>query len=233
MAAIILIANSVCSRSMASEPQVLTFAYPPMVAENGGAAGGPVTEMLQLSLQKAGLTSAIELVSLQKVLSRIDSGNTIGFMIARTPAREDKYKWVVRVNQDSMRFAVLKGKPRIDSIDQAKSVGRIGVTAGSVTEKTLRDAGLNNLDPAAGVAQHVTKLFGGRIDAWFAFESLMPWALGQHGKSLADVDAGEPTVTVDLWVVASLDVPDEVIARIRTAFEELGGEKALKDRLRN
>jgi len=95
--------------------------------------------------------------------------NSALFSTARTPDREDKYKWVGPLSELQMVFFRRKGSGvGFSSMDEARAIGRIGVTKNVATHEILSNMGFENLDVLQSGAdeKNIARLLKDRIDVW-------------------------------------------------------------------
>lgn len=95
--------------------------------------------------------------------------NAALFSTARTPAREDKYKWVGPLAKLEIVFFKKTGSPvSFSSVDGAKSIGKVGVTKNVATHEMLVNMGFKNLDvmQSGSDDKNIRRLTKGRIDVW-------------------------------------------------------------------
>jgi polar amino acid transport system substrate-binding protein len=95
--------------------------------------------------------------------------NSALFSTARTPAREEKYKWVGPLSKLDMVFFKKAGsKAEIRSMEDAKKIGKIGVTRNVATYEILTSMGFKNLDVMNSGAdeKNIRRLLKGRVDVW-------------------------------------------------------------------
>lgn len=93
--------------------------------------------------------------------------NVVLFTMARTPEREDRFHWVGPLGTFRSAFYARRDSGIvINSIADARAVGRIGIYRGDVREDYLLDKGFDNLDRTNSNASNLRKLINGRIDLW-------------------------------------------------------------------
>lgn len=113
------------------------------------------------------------------------------FTTARTPEREDLFKWVGPLQTSKYIFYAKKDyNNEIKSLDDAKKVEAIGCIADDVRQKILLNKGFKNLDPYFGLkanAQNLKKLLAGRIDLWASSQGDVNATLSISGTDPSEI----------------------------------------------
>lgn len=95
--------------------------------------------------------------------------NSALFSTARTPSREDKYKWVGPLAKLEMIFFRKVGSGvSFSSMEEAKKISKVGVTKNVATHEILMNQGFKNLDvmQSGSDDKNLKRLIKGRIDVW-------------------------------------------------------------------
>ncbi|MBF0289906.1 MAG: transporter substrate-binding domain-containing protein [SAR324 cluster bacterium] len=95
--------------------------------------------------------------------------NNAIFSMLRTPEREKLYKWAGPLVDLSVIFFKKTGSPIVlNSLEDAKKVGKVGVTRNVANYELLSAKGFTNLDVLQNGADenNIIKLIKGRIDLW-------------------------------------------------------------------
>ena len=134
------------------------------------AITGISIEIVEAIQKHIGNTDAIKVLPWSRALKLLaKKKNTALFSTARTPAREDKYKWVGPLAKLEMVFFKKTGSPvGFTSVDGAKKIGKVGVTKNVATHEMLVNMGFKNLDvlQSGSDDKNIRRLTKGRIDAW-------------------------------------------------------------------
>ena len=97
----------------------------------------------------------------------LEDENVILFGMTYTKVREDKFKWVgpLATKRDIL-VARKKSGIKINRLEDAKSVKRIGTLRDDTRERLLERNGFTNLEPVSDEQLNAKKLALGRIDLW-------------------------------------------------------------------
>jgi polar amino acid transport system substrate-binding protein len=159
-------------------------------------------------------------VPLRRVNFEADKSPFLVAAIVRTEERESRFQWIGRLCTDPFVIATRVPSPPIDTLDQARKLKSIAVMAGASNEAFLREHGFTNIDPASSLPLEVRRVAEGHDDGWFAFRNgaLHEWK--RAGYDPAELRFGAPIVPMTIWMAASLAVPDELVATLRSRFAE-------------
>ena len=151
--------------------------------------------------------------------------NTVLFSTARTPEREDKYKWVGPLAKVEIMFFKKKGSDiSFNSLEEAKKVPKIGVTKNIATHEVLINMGFTNLDimKSGSDDKNLKRLIKGQIDVW----PTAYYAGIYSAKKLDLLDDIEviPDVTilpVHLYIAFNKETDSQIINKWQSALDHL------------
>ncbi|AZE97808.1 ABC-type amino acid transport/signal transduction system, periplasmic component/domain [Pseudomonas orientalis] len=140
------------------------------------------------------------------------------FVMARLPDREALFKWVGPIGPDDwVLLAKADSKIQLDGLEQARRY-KIGAYKGDAIAESLDKQGLNPV-VALRDQDNAQKLMEGQIDLWATGDPAGRYLARQVG-----VD-GLKTVlrfnSAQLYLALNKEVPDEVVARLQAALDEL------------
>jgi len=140
------------------------------------------------------------------------------FVMARLPDREALFKWVGPIGPDDwVLLAKADSKIQLDSLERAQRY-KIGAYKGDAIAQTLEKQGLNPVI-ALRDQDNANKLMDGQIDLWATGDPAGRYLARQVGVN------GLKTVlrfnSAQLYLALNKDVPDEVVARLQAALDEL------------
>ncbi|CRM78820.1 Bacterial extracellular solute-binding proteins, family 3 [Pseudomonas sp. 24 E 13] len=143
------------------------------------------------------------------------------FVMARLPDREALFKWVGPIGPDDwVLLAKADSKIQLEGLEQARRY-RIGAYKGDAIAQSLDKQGLKPV-VALRDQDNAQKLMEGQIDLWATGDPAGRYLARQVG-----VD-GLKTVlrfnSAQLYLALNKDVPDEVVARLQAALDELRKE---------
>jgi hypothetical protein len=117
-------------------------------------------------------------------------------------------------------MATVKPHPRIDTLDEARRIGHIGVTLGGIAQAMLEERHFTNVEPSLDMTAQARKLAGQRVDAWCGLRQSVNQAWNLIGGDPAGIETGAELVPVSIWIAASLPVPAELVEELRRRFAE-------------
>ncbi|QTA89746.1 substrate-binding periplasmic protein [Desulfonema magnum] len=223
---------SLTSLADAQEIKLVTENWPPMNYEKNGDVTGIATEIVQATLNKAGIKAyphiypwvrAYRMASEQK--------NVLIYTIRRTRKRDPLFKWICPLVPSQSVF-LYKLKKRTDivinSLEDAKKY-TVGEVRGDAGADFLLKHGFvknKNLELVARGEQNIKKLFAERITLILDTELSLAYLTKSVGKPFDQLEkafllyeGGE-----DICMAFSKTTPDELAERVRAAFEEVRAE---------
>ncbi|MCP4116296.1 MAG: amino acid ABC transporter substrate-binding protein [Desulfobacteraceae bacterium] len=201
----------------------MTEEYPPFnYTENGQLTGLSYDVMAEL-LKRVGHPDNIKVQSWSRSYKLIQTrDNHILFSMTRTNQREPLFKWVGPVAENKWVFFAKKGNSlKINSLEDARKVKKIGTYKDDAAELFLKSNGFTNLDSVIDDSVNVKKLLAGRIDLW-----IVGYLQGLHKARTAVGDSAVLEKVFDvketqLYIAFSKATPDAVIAQWQAALDEM------------
>ncbi|MCW1246419.1 ABC transporter substrate-binding protein [Pseudomonas sp. SAICEU22] len=146
------------------------------------------------------------------------------FVMARLPEREKLFKWVGPIGPDDwVMLAKADSKIALDSLEQARQY-RIGAYKGDAIAETLAKQGLKPIVVLRD-QDNARKLVNGQIDLWATGDPAGRYLARQEGVS--DLKTVLRFNSAELYLALNKDVPDNVVARLQKALDELRKEGAV------
>jgi len=204
---------------------------PPYNYIENGTLKGISVDLLEAVTEKMGKKVAREEINLvpwtegyQAALTR---NNTVLFFTARTPEREQLFKWVGPVYSD--RYVLFAKRDRgitIESPEYLKEY-RIGVIADDVATQQLLNIGVNQsqIIPESNVSANIAGLENGEIDLWACPEDAGRYFTGEVTGNYYSYTVVYQLENQDLYYAFSKDVPDSVIQSFQRALDAVKQEK--------
>lgn len=148
------------------------------------------------------------------------------FVMARLPEREKLFKWVGPIGPDDwIMLAKADSKISLDSLEQARKY-RIGAYKGDAIAETLAKQGMNPIVVLRD-QDNARKLINGQIDLWATGDPAGRYLARQEGVS--DLKTVLRFNSAELYLALNKDVPDDVVARLQAALDELRKEGAVDE----
>ncbi|MDR9753222.1 ABC transporter substrate-binding protein [Pseudomonas sp. SZMC_28357] len=148
------------------------------------------------------------------------------FVMARLPDREKLFKWVGPIGPDDwIMLAKADSKLSLETLEDARKY-RIGAYKGDAIAETLAKQGLKPIVVLRD-QDNARKLVNGQIDLWATGDPAGRYLARQEGVS------GLKTVlrfnSAELYLALNKDVPDETVAKLQAALNELRQEGIVDD----
>ena len=148
------------------------------------------------------------------------------FVMARLPDREKLFKWVGPIGPDDwIMLAKADSKITLETLDQARNY-KIGAYKGDAIAETLAKQGLKPVVVLRD-QDNAKKLVNGQIDLWATGDPAGRYLARQDGVT------GLKTVlrfnSAELYLALNKDVPDETVAKLQAALDQLRKEGVVDD----
>ncbi len=200
----------------------------PYTYVEGTKVAGTATEVVELTLQRAGLTDyTLRLYPWARAYDMaLKEPGVLIFLIARTAAREDQFRWVGEIMKIQYHLYRLKSRPLdINTLESAKAY-TIGVMRDDVRQQYLRSKGFKRLVVSAQSLDVFKKLLSGQVD-------LVPLTTDDAAslcqQTQFDCKGLERVLTLDeastgLYMAYNLQTPPDLVLRTQQAFDKLKAE---------
>ncbi|MBP2548878.1 polar amino acid transport system substrate-binding protein [Neorhizobium galegae] len=216
IAIICMVGSPACAASIA----FTTESYPPFSFLKDGVPAGAGVEQVSRMMMEAGsdMHFTIEVLPWARALALAETQpDHCVFATARTPERENRFKWVGPMQMDRNSLVRRAGSAvHVPNLAAAKAY-RIGTQRDDYTEALLQQKGFTGIDLSASFDLTLAKLLGGRID-------LMPMSQPVMKKLLKEQQPIEPVVELsqqELAIACNKSVANALIARMQTALDRL------------
>lgn len=203
---------------------LLTEEYPPFnFLDEEGRLRGIGAEVVQSMAAQLGYGKPIQSMAWKRVLQRIDDEENIGvFSMTRTPQREDHYHWVGPIVPANAGIYQLGNaiKP-VQSIEDLRNAGLIGVQAGGADEQALRSYGFDNLEPIHNPRGGVHMLATGRIDLLVSSDVELFKQLKDSDLTRSEIEMVYQFSSGDLYLAFSKKTSEVVIRVWQDAYDQV------------
>ncbi|TIH17378.1 ABC transporter substrate-binding protein [Marinifilum sp. JC120] len=231
LAALVLAAFILSSSAFvrASDFHVMTEHYPPYSYLENGKPTGLFVELFRMIEDKLGQPSAKiyfypwarAYITLKK-----NRGEVL-FPMALNEDRKKLFKFVGPVFLTDIYFYKKKGSPlRLSRVEDAKKIGRIGVTRDDLFHHKLANMGFTNLDVSTSQRSDFFKVQRERVD----FVPMGERTIGPFLKGIPELDTddfeqvGPVLFESSAYIAFSSTTPDSVIRKWQMALDELKEE---------
>ncbi|HET7793758.1 MAG TPA: transporter substrate-binding domain-containing protein [Rhizobacter sp.] len=193
--------------------------------ENGKPAG-PANEIAEATLKRAGFTDySIGMYPWARAYDMaMQEPNVLIYLIARTPEREARFKWVGEYIRVDYFLYKLRSNTQLHlrSLEQARQHS-IAVTRDDVRHQYLQAQGFTRLVVAPTVGDNFKMLVNGQAELAALSEAGAAQLCEDNRFDCTRLEKAYAldALTVGIWMAYSLPTSDEVVARTRAAFDKI------------
>ncbi|OPZ77735.1 MAG: Arginine-binding extracellular protein ArtP precursor [Alphaproteobacteria bacterium ADurb.Bin438] len=230
IASLMFISFGMISNIKASEIdnlKLLTEDYPPFNYKEGSDMRGISVDILSEILKKAGSKLTVKDINLlpwansyKKVQEEKD---TMLFVMTRSEARENLFKWVGPVSPSRVVLFAKKGSGiTINSYEDVKAHS-VGAIRDDITEQLLVENGIDRttLDLSSTTEAHIKKFNAGRFELLADAEIVGKWRYKSAGLSPDDLEVVFVMSVSQLYYALNKQTSDEVVGTLQKALDEL------------
>lgn len=204
--------------------QILTENLVPWSYVEQGKVKGFSVDIVREIQKIVGNRDTIQVTPWARAYSMIQKNpRTILFSTTRSPERENLFKWVGPLMQDSLFFYSYGSKKQsIQTIKDAQNVEMVLVARGYVDAQILQAHGLTNLFYTDSPDQTFRMLIGDRAPLMSYATSILPGALKKYHIDPSKVTRYPPKIfDLNLYIAFSKDTPDSEIKAWQKALDTL------------
>ncbi|MBT6539414.1 MAG: transporter substrate-binding domain-containing protein [Francisellaceae bacterium] len=225
----LLFSSSLFANTDTNKPfQFVCSEWPPFEYkdENNKITGYSV-EILQAILEELSVEDNIKIYPWKRVLLIVNKDiNTLAFTMARTPARENTFKWVGPIAKREIYLWKLKDRKDI-IIENWSDVQKytIGTVRGDAAENQLKEKGFikgKNIDPVNTQLQNYKKLYNKRVDLMYGLELSTIYGVTKAGL---DTSALEKSLflsgDLNYYYAFNINTSDETVLKFNNALEKI------------
>lgn len=222
--------NSEPGKANSGELRVYAVTLPPQsmeTPENGGH--GIIYDLTAEAFRRAGLPFAPEFLPLARAQHTVrNQPNSLLIYGTRLPERENLYTWVAPlVGAEYVVVRLGTPAPKIETLENAKSLGSIGVTHNTAQLAFLTANGFTNLEIVPDEKFNVEKLAAKRIDGWYTIKDRAAYLWRQLGHT-EPISYSAQFQTQQTWLIGSLDISPELAGRIKAGVESVKADGTLQ-----
>lgn len=194
-----------------------------------GKVAGPATDIVEATMKRAQLNDyKIALYPWARAYDlALQEPNVLIFLIARTQAREDQFKWAGEFMLIEYHLYKLRGRDDVNvrNLQDAKAYS-VGVMRDDVRQQYLQSRGFEKLVVSARNADSLRMLLDRKVQLLplpdsdvlrFCKEANVDPAALEKVLTLSEMTTG-------IYMAYSRQTPDEVVQRTREAFEQVKAE---------
>lgn len=228
---IVCVAMLFCLNCMAYAQELSLFCEEdkPLQHYNGqGKLTGFTIEIVEEIQKRIGSNSPIQVVPWARGIEMLNNNsNTLLFTMARTPERDSLYQWIGPISSISYGlYAKVDTDVKINSLDDARKVGLIGVYRNDIRDQTLTRLGFTNLDRANSNISSFKKLMVGRIAVYADSKMGVASLAKSAGYQLSDVKMVFHLFDSQLYIAVSKDTNKNIVSRWNETLDEMKKDKS-------
>ncbi len=209
---------------------VLTSEYPPYSFMGpDGAMTGETTDVVREILARTGEEASIRSMAWPDAYTWASTEpNVVLFTTARTPGREDQFKWVGPVGEwEYGLFAMSDSGLNITSLEAAKKAGSVCVLQNSSRHELLIENGFDNIKTVRTASDCAKMLKNNSADLWMASEDNIGAISASIGARPEDFKEVYPMRSDEVYIAFSRGTSDEIVAQWQRTLDGMRTEGTL------
>jgi polar amino acid transport system substrate-binding protein len=217
---LLMIDVGICHSS--NELIMITNEFPPYTIIKDDRFSGIAVDIVKKLSSLACHSCEIKNLPWKRALRKSQSQQVLLFPYTRRPYREKQFKWIGPIMKDAFVFAMnSEDNRKFNSIEDFKDL-EIGVIQSTPTAHRLEKLGFEKLQYVNQEKQNAHKMiYANRIDAWCAPELILTHTLRSEGFDLDKIKIAYKDIDVEMYIAASLSVPDDVVSLWQKNFDDL------------
>lgn len=206
-----------------SKMKIFTENSPPANYLEKGRLKGLSVDIVREILRRLKIPAGIQIVPWARGYTMaLTQPNVALFSTTRLPQREKLFKWVGPLYHQTWGFYARRDSAiTISSLDQAKSVARIGTYYKDAKEQYLLANNFRNLVSTNKNLSNIRHLMDGTIDLWVSSDFNMPYLAQQAGVNPDRLKLVFPFKRVQNYIAFSNKSPDALVALWQQTLDEL------------
>jgi len=203
--------------------RLVTGDLPPMSMPGEAGQRGVLLDLVEALLKRAEMPAQTEFFPWARaMLLASEKPRTLIIPLNRTPDREARFQWLVKLYAQHFVFLTLAGKPRVESIEQLRDL-RISGLRGSSNLGKLQQQGisLDRIYQATSIADMHRALDRGIVDAIYGSELIHTDAWRRGGRDPARLQLGLSLEAADIWLASQGGITEAELARLHDTHEAM------------
>jgi polar amino acid transport system substrate-binding protein len=208
---------------LSAELTILTENLPPLNYVENGVLVGPSVEIVKEIQRRVRSQEQIQVYPWARAYKMaLEDENVILFGMTHTKVRQDKFKWVGPLATKRDILVAIKGSGiKINSLEDAKKVKRIGTLREDTRGRLLKRHGFTNLEPVSDEQLNAKKLALGRIDLWAYKIPGLRTVCDLAGVDYTEFEEVYHLREIDLMIAFSKKTSDSIVQKWRDGFNEM------------
>jgi polar amino acid transport system substrate-binding protein len=212
--------------ALSAELTILTENLPPLNYVENGVLVGPSVDIVREIQRRVGSHEEIKVYPWARAYKMaLEEENVVLFSMTYTKVRYDKFKWIGPVAKKRDILVAKKGSGiRINSLEDAKKVKRIGTLRDDTRERLLKSQGFTNLEPVSDEQMNAQKLDLGRIDLWTYKKPGLRTVCDLAGVDYNEMEEVYNLREIGVSIAFSKKTSDSIVQKWRNAFDEMAAD---------
>ncbi len=189
----------------------------------GNDVVGITADIVREIMRRTGTKAVIELIPWSRGYRKaLEKKDVVIFSMARTEGREDLFQWIGPIAMKKGILFAKKGSGiRINTLDDAKRVRKIGTMPSDTKELFLEERGFTNLEGNTIWEQSLRKLMMGRIDLWTQTDLDSPVIAKRAGVDINEIVAAYTFLKMVLYIGVSKKTSAVLVNRWQNALDQM------------
>jgi len=203
--------------------KIFTEDSPPANYLDNGKLKGVSVKIVREILRRLKLPDNIQAVPWARGYTlAVTQSNVALFSSTRLPQREKLFKWVGPLYSQTWGFYARKDSAiQISSLEEAKTVSRIGTYHKDAKEQYLLANGFRNLVSTNKNLSNVRHIMDGTVDLWVSSDFNMPYQARQAGIDPDRLKLVFPFKRVENYIAFSIQSADSLVNLWQQTLDEL------------
>ncbi len=203
--------------------KIYTENSPPGNYLNKGKIEGLAVDIVREILVRQKMPDNIQVVPWARGYAlALNQPNVALFSTTRLSQREKRFKWVGPIYTQTWGFYGKKGSDfKINSLEDAQKVARIGTYYKDAKEQYLKRKGFDNLVSTNKNISNIRHLINGNLDLWVSSDFNMPYLAKQAGVDPDQLELVYAFRRVNNYIAFSIQTPDYIIETWQQTLEKI------------
>jgi len=214
-----------------AELTILTENLPPLNYIENDVLVGPSVEIVKEIQRRVGSAEQIKVYPWARAYKMaLEKENIVLFGTTHTKVRDKIFKWVGPLATKRDILVAKKGSGiKINSLEDAKKVKRIGTLRDDTRERLLISQGFTNLEPVSDEQLNAQKLVLGRIDLWAYKIPGLRTVCDLAGVDHNELEEVYHLREINVSIAFSKKTPDSTVEEWRKAFDAMKADGTIME----
>jgi polar amino acid transport system substrate-binding protein len=215
--------------ALCAELTILTENLPPLNYVEDGVLVGPSVDTVREIQRRVGSNEEIKVYPWARAYKMaLEEENIVLFGMTHTEVRHDQFKWIGPLATKRDILVAKKGSGiRINSLEDAKKVKRIGTLRDDTRERLLKSQGFTNLEPVSDEQMNARKLVLGRIDLWTYKIPGLRTVCDLAGVDYKEMEEVYSLREINVDIAFSKKTSDAIVQKWNNAFNQMTADGTL------